>query len=477
VSKVASDVDIIPFNNDLATLHRAVTERVFCVKSSDSFCSPPRPSEGYFDATMSRVLECLKPLLPSTAPCSHQEFVDAYRGRKKQNYQTALDEIINGRSNLERDSHLNVFVKFEKTDHTTKLNPVPRVISPRDPKYNIRVGRYLKPLEHRLFKSLGGLFGHRTVIKGLNAARSAEVLKEKWDMFRDPVAVGLDASRFDQHVSLQALRWEHQVYLDCFPQKKHRTRLANLLKLQEVNNATGYTPDGKLSYTVKGVRMSGDMNTSLGNCVLMCSMIKAYSLERSVNLQLANNGDDCVVFMERCDLGRFSDGLYEWFLKLGFNMTIEKPVFEFPQVEFCQTKPIFDGESWIMCRNPITAIVKDSVMLKPFSNDKEFKGWLDAVGTGGLAMAGQIPIFQEVYRAYQRSGQQRKIQDDLLPWSFRNLSKGMNRSYGPVHDQTRLSFYTAFDITPDEQICLEAYYSKLMISSVPGEYSPRTVFA
>lgn len=171
VSSVASDVDIVPFNNDLATLHRAVTERVFCVKNQGLFCSPPRPDEGYFDRTMFGAFELLRSFLPSTAPCSHQQFVDAYRGRKKENYQMALDEIINGRSDLERDSHLNVFVKFEKTDHTTKKDPVPRVISPRNPKFNIRVGRYLKPLEERLFKSLGKMFGHRTVIKGLNAVR------------------------------------------------------------------------------------------------------------------------------------------------------------------------------------------------------------------------------------------------------------------------------------------------------------------
>lgn len=477
MSSVASDIDIVPFNNDIRTLQRAVVERVFLVKSGDGFTGPPRPAEGYFASVLADTRELLKKFLPSTAPCSHQQFVDGYKGRKRNSYQQALDEIINGRSDLVRDSHLNVFVKFEKTDHTTKKDPVPRVISPRNPKYNIRVGRYLKPLEERLFRSLGRMFGHQTVIKGVNAVRSAELLLEKWEMFRDPVAVGLDASRFDQHVSLEALRWEHSVYLACFPQSKHKRRLARLLKLQELNHCTGYTPDGRLSYTVKGTRMSGDMNTSLGNCVLMCSMIKAYALQKKLDLQLANNGDDCVVFMERADLERFSDGLYDWFLKLGFNMAIEEPVCEFGQIEFCQTKPIFDGLAWVMCRNPHTAIVKDSVMLKPYASPAEFKGWLDAVGTGGLAMAGQLPVFQEVYLAYQRSGQQRKISEDLLPWSFQNMSKGMTRRYGLVSPAARSSFFDSFQITPDEQICLEKYYASLNILPTLGEYEPRAVFA
>jgi len=109
-----------------------------------------------------------------------------------------------------------VFVKYEKTDRTTKEDPVPRVISPRDPKYNIQLGRYLKPIEERIFKALGKMFGHPTVMKGMDTDRTASVLHEKWDHFNNPVAIGLDASRFDQHVSLEALKFEHSVYAACF---------------------------------------------------------------------------------------------------------------------------------------------------------------------------------------------------------------------------------------------------------------------
>lgn len=476
VAGIASDILIEPFDNDIKTLQRAVVERVFTVKSKSGFERPPRPNKGHFFSTMANVEEMLVKHLPSTAPVSHQSFVDSYRGRKKVIYQRALEEIRSGRSSLKDDSCLSVFVKFEKTDRTTKSNPVPRVISPRDPKFNIRVGRYLKPLEHVLFKSLSKLFGHQTVMKGVNAKRSAELLREKWEMFRDPVAVGLDASRFDQHVSLEALRWEHLIYVKCFRQRKHAERLKNLLKYQEINRATGYASDGKLKYTVKGTRMSGDMNTSLGNCVLMCSMIKSYLLHKGVEGQLANNGDDCVVFLEKSDLQKFSDGLYNWFMELGFNMAIEDPVYEFDEIEFCQTKPVFDGYDWIMCRNPHTAIVKDSVMLRPYQSAAEFMGWLDAVGTGGMAMAGRLPVFQELYQAYIRCGRRRKVTEDLLPWSFRNLNKGMNRTYGPVLPETRSSFYHAFGITPDEQICLERYYSNIQITSELGLYQPRAVF-
>lgn len=115
-------------------------------------------------------------------------------------------------------------------------------------------------------------------------------------------------------------------------------------------------------------------------------------------------------------------------------------------------------------------------MLKNWDSDRLFRGWLDAVGTGGLALAGQIPVFQELYAAYVRSGEKRAIPKELLPWSFRTLSEGVNRKYGAVHPACRASFYWAFGITPDEQICMERYYRDLHISSQCGPYAPRAVF-
>lgn len=477
VAGVAPDIEIVPFTNDLDTLLRGVCERVFFVKSGSGFSRPPRPETGVFSSRLCETLELLTPLLPSTAPVSHQRFVDSRPGRKRKVYQQALNEIRAGRTSLEEDASIQVFVKYEKTDRTTKTDPVPRIISPRNPRYNVRVGRYLAPLEHKLFKSIGRLFGHPSVIKGYNARESAELLRGKWEQFQRPVAVGLDASRFDQHVSLEALKWEHEVYYKCYKQRKHQNRLRQLLSHQLKNECVGYVPDGRVKYTIEGTRMSGDMNTSLGNCVLMCSMIHAYSRFVGVKTHLANNGDDCVVFMEKEDLEKFMSPLSKWFLEMGFNMTVEDPVYQFDQIEFCQTKPIWGGDYWIMCRNPYTAITKDSVMLKRWDTEALFRGWLDAVGTGGLALTGQLPVFQELYQLYRRSGMWRKISEDLLPWNLRCMKEGVNREYGHVHPETRASFYWAFGMTPDEQVVLEKHYRKMFVSSSPGAYAPRLVFS
>jgi len=490
---VSPDIVIAPFNNDIDTLVRAVKERVFFVKNIDKkspkqFVPPPRPLPGVFASTLQNSVDLLRPHLPSTTPLTHQQFVDTVRGRKKKSYEQALELIANEGLDLKGDSSVKVFVKYEKTDRTTKSDPVPRVISPRNPKFNIALGRYLRPMEERIFKALGKLFGHPTVMKGMDTDKTARILREKWDRFNKPVAIGLDASRFDQHVSLDALKLEHSIYLDCLPLKKHKKKLGNILRHQLINRCRGFVADGKVEYTIEGTRMSGDMNTSLGNCILMCLMIHQYALVRGVDVQLANNGDDCVVFLEQRDLAKFSDGLFDWFLAMGFNMAIEEPVYDFEQIEFCQTRPVFDGHIYTMSRNPITAIAKDSVFLKGQDYAKLIPLWMDAVGTGGIALAGGLPIFNSFYSMLRRSGNRayknargKEVcldSDEILPWYMRETSMSGRRASSRPSPEARASFYTAWGVTPDEQICLEQYYDALSLggSVSEGDWQPRAVF-
>lgn len=470
ISGVSPPVHLSGYTNDINTLERAVKERVFYVKSDQgTFVPPPKPEEGVFEGRLRRSRAMLGRFLPSTVPLTRLEFVETFRGRKRKLYEHAYSTLMR-ESYVEKDAELKVFVKYEKTNFTQKADPVPRVISPRSPRYNIELGRYLRALEERIFRSIGRLFGHPTVIKGYNSQQSGRLLREKWDKFADPVAVGLDASRFDQHVSKDALRVEHGVYLSCYHGRRRRA-LRRLLRRQYENRCKGYAEDGKLEYVTDGGRMSGDMNTSLGNCILMCLMVHAYAAHVGVRVHLANNGDDCVVFMERRDLPRFMEGLREWFLGMGFNMTVEEPCYDFEALEFCQTHPVYVGpghQDYLMVRHPRWGIAKDTCCVHAWQSPKMFRGWMHAVGTGGLAATGGIPIFQDFYSTLIRDGEYRASAVDGQSWGVRQLSKGMTRSYGPVSPQTRASFYLAFHITPSEQLVLEEFYRNIKIGSEPG---------
>lgn len=170
ISGLCLATDITPFNHTLPNLVRAVAERVFFVKKDGIFQRPPAPVS--FSHTMSGVYESLRPLLPSTTPWTYAQFVDSCKGCKRKVYEDAYDSLFTEGPVTGKDAGVQVFIKLEKTDCTTKVDPVPRVISPRSPRFNLCIGRFIKKVEPKIFKSLGRLFGSPTVIKGYNAYKS-----------------------------------------------------------------------------------------------------------------------------------------------------------------------------------------------------------------------------------------------------------------------------------------------------------------
>jgi len=297
-------------------------------------------------------------------------------------------------------------------------------------------------------------------MKGFNVSQIGEIARGKWRSFKKPVAVGLDATKFDMHVSPAALAWEHSIYLDMYQGDK---RLANLLQWQMDNKGAGYCADGKLKYSVTGKRFSGDMNTGLGNCILMSAMVHAYAESRGVDVKLMNNGDDCVVMMESVDLDKFNLGLNNWFLDMGFRMVAEEPVYELHKIEFCQMHPIEIGEECRMVRNIPVSLRKDSISVHNLSHAATREKWCTAVGTGGLNLTGGVPIVQNFYKCYQRIGCMRmsKFTDDpTFATGMKLMSQGMNELYKEPDAWARVQIFEAWGITPDEQLALEDYYDK-----------------
>jgi hypothetical protein len=462
-------------NSSINNLARGVLTRVFLVKGKP----PPKPREGIYHERLSYFREELLKRFPSTTRCSYVEFLNYYTGRKRTIYTAAVESL--GTSPVSHtDARVKAFVKAEFINSDDKPDPDPRVISPRDPRYNVEVGRFLRPVEHKIYGAIAAMFGEPTVLKGFNSSQIGQVFADKWAKYKDPVAIGLDASRFDQHVSVEALKWEHSIYNGMFRHKE----LRQLLKWQLRNDVTGYCRDGKLKYRTDGCRMSGDMNTALGNCLIMCALVHAYLRQRSICGSLANNGDDCTVIIERKDLSCFIGGLSEWFLEMGFNMKVEDPVDYIEGIEFCQTHPVFVAGSYIMVRNFPKAIAKDCLSLKQLSSPNVCKSWMDAVGQGGLSLTGGIPVYQSFYLSFiraaagirtktvkQNSTRRKRDHSVELTGGLAWLSRGMERRVAPIEEQTRYSFWLAFGTTPDQQIALEEFYSTAEFKFQVGEAS------
>lgn len=458
-------------NNSVNNLRRGVMERVFFVEKDGVLAPPPRPATGVFEERLATFVRLLRRKLPHPTPFSNDQFVGAYDGRRRTVYANAVESLL-ARGVAPKDAFLSTFVKAEKINFTSKPDPAPRVIQPRDPRYNVCVGKYIKPIEHGVYEAIGEVYGGPTVMKGFNAHDTAKYIRDMWEEFTDPVAVGLDASRFDQHVSADALRWEHMVYGLCY-HGMDRAELLRLLQWQLTNKGYGRASDGSVKYTVHGNRMSGDMNTALGNCLIMCAMVWAYSQLRGVRVRLADNGDDCSVIMERKDLARWMAGLKEWFTEMGFTMKVEEPVFVFEQIEFCQTHPVWDGARWVMVRNLYQTLAKDAHSMLPLDQRTMALGYCTAVGECGMALTGGVPVFQDYYSALLRAGGGVRIgQHPGLESGFARLARGMSRHFAVPTPEARVSFWKAFGVTPDEQEGLEWYLGALEFEyckPAPGE--------
>lgn len=445
-------------NPSLQNNVRAILERVFFVNINGNFVKPPRPDR--------RALKQLKIFsrrfswyVTTLTPWTHDRFVASYTGQKKVVYAKAAESLI-AKPICFKDAYISAFVKAEKTNLTAKADPAPRIIQPRRPRYNVELGCYLKPIESPIYKIIGKIFGSTTVAKGMNSEEQGALLHQKWQRFNAPVAVGLDASRFDQHCSRDILSWEHTIYHKFYP---NCPELKWLLSLQLKNKGWVNCEDGTIKYHTDGCRMSGDMNTGLGNCLIMCALVWTY-FGKFKDYELLNNGDDCVVILEKSELARL-DNIPKWFLSMGYTMKVEPPVYDIYEIEFCQTHPVFDGVKWRMMRDPRVALSKDLISIKNLSGNKAWETQCQAISDCGKALAGDCPIFCEFYRCLNFGRiVERSDPSSGLEW----LSRGLTNQFSEPNDHLRFSFWRAFKITPDQQVAIENTYRGMNLQYMPG---------
>jgi len=346
-------------------------------------------------------------------------------------------------------ARIKFFVKTEKKNGDDKA---PRAIQPRDPVYALAVGRYLKNFEGALVKGVTRIFKERVIVKGMNADAAGRLVYNKWSSYAHPVAVSIDASRFDQHMSKLMLEFEHSLYNGVF----RSSELRELLSWQIDNVGVGYYGKQKVKYSVEGNRMSGDINTGMGNCVVMCAMVWAFLQHADLDAKLLNNGDDCVLIMDKRNLHKMQQ-LPAFFSDLGFTMVVEDPVYEIEQISFCQTRPVQKADlGYRMVREPWNSVPKDLMVTKPLT-PKQMLGQRGAVAAGGLALAGDMPVLGAFYR-WLDSGV-RGDKEAELTRGFAMMCNGMQTSGGEPSDVSRVSFSRAFNISPCEQILLEEWFA------------------
>lgn len=446
-------------NNSINNLVRGLNERVFYINNERE--APQKPDIRYSEIDGELLHNEFDKLhyftddlsICDVTPWTLDAFVQSYTGSQRTRYQRCADSLaIEPLS--KRDYRVSTFVKCEKINFAAKTDPAPRVIQPRNPRFNTEIGIYVKPLEKYLYRKLGKLYRKPCIAKGFDVYQTGDIISKKWAMFKNPCCVGLDASRFDQHCSVPALEWTHMVYKKFIKDDRFSFLLSRMLH----NKGYGTAKDGAVKYQVDGCRMSGDMDTALGNCLLMTAM--TYSLCKSLGIthEVMDNGDDIIVIMDQDDESKFRGAVSEWFKHLGFTMKIEPTVHVLEAIEFCQMHPVFDGKEWRMVRNMI-ALAKDLVCT---TNQEQVPQWLNAIGKGGLSLTAGLPVYQDFYLMLGRYGhtsRNRTADWKLFQSSgFYRLSGRRGSHPKPILPEARESFAKAFGIHHAQQCSLEGLY-------------------
>jgi hypothetical protein len=442
------------YNDSVRNLLHGIQFRVLGREVDGNWVEPVRPVPGHIGRTLRSFRNALLEIMPSTPAWSVQRFLDSYDGRKREMYQRAAESLVKEPLGP-RDGRISSFLKREKIKSS-----VPRIIQPRTPRYNVEVGRYLKPAEGLLYKAIQSLFGGSPVVaKGMNALEVASLLKTVWDKFDHPAAVGFDAVRFDQHISKEALLFEHTFWNSYWQEPA----LREWLSWQTHNVAIARARDGVIKYEVHGGRMSGDMNTSSGNVFLMCGMVWAFREHLGVHFELVNNGDDCVIICEERYAAFISQRLQQWFTPLGFPVVADPIVTEFEKIQFCQMQPVLNWRSeYIMVRNFDATMEKDPMSVTNITTYGDVGAWCRAVGLAGSSFSSGIPVYQSYYAALSRAESAGRSVCTVRE-GLGIMSRGLSGGWHAVTQESRYSFYLATGLVPAEQMELELYFDELSV--------------
>lgn len=208
------------------------------------------------------------------------------------------------------------------------------------------------------------------------------------------------------------------------------------------------------AFKVKGIRQSGDPQTSIGNNLLAILVHHFVCSFTCSSFDLINNGDDCILFCshELCfDLYHF----------LGFNIDRKT------QPEFCRSAPLWDGHRFRFCRFPHEFLTRVGFSVNASTLNQVQKLHLLAVNCLGYShVCYGIPIYEtlmhRVFNLCCVDVSELKL-DMIESYTVRNwLARAdpVLHEKIPITDEIRSSFAEAFGIDPERQMAIESMIDK-----------------
>lgn len=403
-----------------------------------------------------RLKKQLRPLIYKLSPCSEDHVITRARGEKRALLLSAKISLDIEPIDLRVDGRVKMFLKDDKYHDCEDLfgylgqtEPIkytpPRCIQYRNKRYCLRLATYLHPLEEKLY-SHEDWTDTPVFAKARNLTQRGQDLYNKWDSFAFPVAYLLDHSKYDAHVNRYLKKLEDWHTAACYD---NEPELVELLHAQSDNR--GYTKNGTKYRTIY-TRMSGDQNTgcdnSKGNYAMICDVFDELGVPYTIYI----DGDDSVVITEG-----FVPLDPAIFKRYGMSTKLEV-VTDFQDIEFCQTKPVFDGVSWRMVRNPARMLARTPWTVRNLT-PKQVPKYLASIGDCALALGLGLPIEQYVGHKLSKLSTKR-MRTELTYAANREFIKPGKAKLTPPNPECRQSYARAWGISVEQQLHIE---SKLAI--------------
>jgi hypothetical protein len=217
-------------------------------------------------------------------------------------------------------------------------------------------------------------------------------------------------------------------------------------------------------YGTIGKRMSGDMNTASGNCLLMYAMVLATMRRLGVHRwDCCVDGDDTLIFVEERDFLNIEGGAPRVFLDYGHEVKIENVSRSLEGIKWCQSKIIYVDGVPRFCRDwsKICSIVCAGVRNWHEIDARKFAA---TIGQCLLYDSSGVPVLQELCLKLLSFSAERFVLnkmegiDRFLTYCVTlGIDKGEPRA---ISSATRDSFDRVFGCDSELQVNLEKELSK-----------------
>lgn len=398
-------------------------------------------------------------------------------------------EALKVRLELPKHAKISGFVKCENVPFkpTTggKIADKPRMIMARDPVFLAHALSAMKPIEHAFYHGrwLWNKHQKHTCAKSMNPIQRMRCLEGMVRELSNPVVIGLDGSAFDAHVTKGALKAEWKFYSMAARHAGFEPttlkKIEDMGRAQLKNKVFVRTDDGTVKATVEGNRMSGDLNTGLGNSLLQSGYIACMMKEFAVperHYRFLVDGDDSVVMVSGEYASRFTtESVTKMFAKFSQEVKVEyiRPITldTMEAVCFCQCSPVrVDGE-WRLLRSPYKVYNGYKMVNIWYRSKEEAARFFASVAQPELIMASGVPVHQEFFNLMHRLSGDAKPADHVSRrfWIRTCKSLGEHLRYSSeISNATRLSYQRAFGIGIAEQLLIESALAGWTSADLPS---------